>query len=123
MPGAMPGAMPGGRGGGAGFGFIVASDGTVVTNSHVKSQATSISVTLADGTELPATLVGSDPRTDIAVLKILSPEKLPFIELGDSAAVRPGEWVVAMGNPIGVGWHRHGGHRLGTGPRHRRLAV
>jgi serine protease Do len=60
-------------------------------------------VTLADGTELPATLIGTDPRTDIAVLKVESKDKLPFIELGDSASVRPGEWVVAMGNPFGLG--------------------
>lgn len=94
----MPGGHARGRGGGSGFGFIVASDGTVVTNSHVISQATSISVKLADGTDLPAFLVGSDPRTDIAVLTILSPEKVPFIELGDSAAVRPGEWVWRWAN-------------------------
>ncbi len=86
-----------------GSGFLIDADGTVVTNNHVIRQAKSISVTMSDGTELPAKLIGTDPRTDIAVLKITTSQKLPFISLGDSAAVRPGEWVVAMGNPFGLG--------------------
>ena len=86
-----------------GSGFIIDADGTVVTNNHVIHNAKSISVTLSDGTELPAKLIGTDPRTDIAVLKIATTRKLPFISLGDSAAVKPGEWVVAMGNPFGLG--------------------
>ncbi len=86
-----------------GSGFIINADGTVVTNNHVVKDATSVSVTLADGTQLPAKIVGRDSRTDLAVLKIDAGHSLPYIELGDSSKVRPGEWVVAMGNPFGLG--------------------
>ena len=86
-----------------GSGFIIDADGTLVTNNHVVRNAQSISVTLSDGTELPAKLIGTDARTDIAVLKIKTDKKLPFVALGDSGSVRPGEWVVAMGNPFGLG--------------------
>jgi serine protease Do len=65
--------------------------------------AKSVSVTLDDGTELPAKVVGTDPRTDIAVLKVAASKPLPYIELGNSRDVKPGEWVVAMGNPFGLG--------------------
>lgn len=96
-----------GHGGGImearGSGFIVDANGIVVTNNHVINNAKSITVTLSDGTILPAKLIGTDPRTDIAVLKVSAPHPLPYISLGDSAAVRPGEWVVAMGNPFGLG--------------------
>jgi len=86
-----------------GSGFIVDADGTVVTNNHVVKDAKSVSVTLGDGTQLVAKIVGRDARTDLAVLKIDAGHALPFIELGNSAKVRPGEWVVAMGNPFGLG--------------------
>ncbi|MDR3524787.1 MAG: DegQ family serine endoprotease [Acetobacteraceae bacterium] len=86
-----------------GAGFIIDADGTLVTNNHVVRNAQSISVTLSDGTELPAKLIGTDARTDIAVLKIKTDKTLPFVALGDSGSVRPGEWVVAMGNPFGLG--------------------
>ena len=86
-----------------GSGFIVGADGIIVTNNHVVADARSVSVTLDDGTTLPATIVGRDPRTDIAVLKVQASGKLPFLELGDSDQVRPGQWVVAMGNPFGLG--------------------
>ena len=76
---------------------------TCVTNNHVVKDARSVSVTLDDGTVLPAKVLGTDPRTDIAVLKINAAKPLPFIQLGNSRDVKPGEWVVAMGNPFGLG--------------------
>jgi serine protease Do len=86
-----------------GSGFIVNANGTIVTNNHVVKDAKSVSVTLDDGTNLPAKIVGRDPRTDIAVLKVEAGHPLPYIQLGNSADVKPGEWVVAMGNPFGLG--------------------
>ena len=86
-----------------GSGFIIDANGTLVTNNHVVKGASSITVTLSDGTTLPAKVVGTDPRTDIAVLRVKSPTKLPFIQLGNSDDVEPGQWVVAVGNPFGLG--------------------
>ena len=86
-----------------GSGFIVDANGTIVTNNHVVEHARSVSVKFSDGTRLPATIIGRDPRTDLAVLKVKSDGKLPWLQLGDSNKVRPGQWVVAMGNPFGLG--------------------
>jgi serine protease Do len=86
-----------------GSGFIIRQDGLIVTNNHVVAGEKSVKVTLDDGTELSAKVFGTDPRTDIAVLKIDAGKPLPFIQLGNSRDVRPGEWVVAMGNPFGLG--------------------
>ncbi len=93
--------QPGGEA--RGSGFIIGADGIIVTNNHVVKDATKVTVTLDDGTELQAKVVGRDPRTDIAVLKVTTDRKLPYIELGQSRDVKPGEWVVAMGNPFGLG--------------------
>jgi serine protease Do len=104
MHGGMQGGMPEGHAVEArGSGFIINANGTIVTNNHVVKDAKSVTVTMSDGTTLPARVIGRDPRTDLAVLKVDAKQPLPFIQLGDSAKVRVGEWVVAMGNPFGLG--------------------
>jgi serine protease Do len=85
-----------------GSGFIINQDGLIVTNNHVIAHADRITVTLDDGQTLPATVVGADPRTDIALLKIDAHHSLPYVQLGNSSDVQPGEWVIAIGNPFGL---------------------
>ena len=82
-----------------GTGFIVRADGHILTNAHVVSGADRITVTLHDRRTVPARLVGADPTTDVAVIKIDDAGDLPVLPLGDSDAVRVGEWVIAIGNP------------------------
>ncbi len=86
-----------------GSGFIVNANGTIVTNNHVVRGASSVEVTLSNGRRLSAKIIGTDPRTDIAVLKVAAGHPLPWLRLGNSNAVRVGQWVVAMGNPFGLG--------------------
>jgi len=86
-----------------GSGFIVGADGTIVTNNHVIDGASSIKVTLDDGTELPAKLVGHDAKHDLAVLKIKADKPLPTVKWGDSNKLMTGDQVLAIGNPFGIG--------------------
>jgi len=85
---------------GAGTGFIIDAGGLILTNHHVIADADRIMVRLTDGRNLRATRIGSDPDTDIALIKVESPRPLPFAPLGDSDTLRVGEWVVAIGNPL-----------------------
>jgi len=86
-----------------GSGFIVSPDGLVVTNSHVIAQADQIKVILHDESEIPAEVIGVDQKTDLALLKIETSQKLPFVSFGDSDVSRVGDWVLAIGNPFGLG--------------------
>jgi serine protease Do len=85
-----------------GSGFIIDSSGIIVTNNHVVKDARTVTVTLSDGNTYPAKIIGTDAKTDLAVIKISVGHPLPYLEFGDSADVIPGEWVVAMGNPFGL---------------------
>ncbi|NYZ11693.1 DegQ family serine endoprotease [Azospirillum sp. RWY-5-1] len=86
-----------------GSGFVIDPSGYVVTNNHVVADAEEIAVTLHDGTRLPATLVGADPPTDLALLKVESSKPLTSTRWGDSDRLRVGDWLVAIGNPFGLG--------------------
>lgn len=97
---AFPGAM--GQASGQGSGFFVHEDGFIVTNAHVVSQASEISVTTSDGRRLVADVVGADEATDLALLRTRESGPFPILPLGDSTQVRPGDWVVAIGNPFGL---------------------
>jgi serine protease Do len=91
-----------GRAQAMGSGFLIDAAGYIVTNNHVVDGATRLMVRLDDGREMRARLVGRDPRTDIALLKLETGAPLPFVALGDSDRAEPGDWVVAMGNPFGL---------------------
>ncbi len=87
-----------------GSGFVVSEDGYIVTNNHVIEGADEIEIEFYSGERLTAKLVGTDPNTDIALLKVESEEPLPFVAFGDSDLMRVGDWVMAMGNPLGQGF-------------------
>ncbi|TDI62835.1 MAG: serine protease, partial [Alphaproteobacteria bacterium] len=86
-----------------GSGFIISPDGFIVTNNHVINNADEILVIMTDGEEYDAVVVGRDPLSDIALLKIEAGDALPYVEFGDSDAIRVGEWVMTIGNPFGLG--------------------
>ncbi len=87
---------------GLGSGFLVSSDGYIVTNDHVAGNAARITIAFADGTTMPAELVGSDPETDIALLKVDPESPLPHLEFEDAGDAVVGEWAIALGNPFGL---------------------
>ena len=86
-----------------GSGFVISPEGYIVTNNHVIADADEITVNFPDGQSLEATLVGTDPKTDIALLKVEPTAPLVFVNFGDSDAIRVGDWVLAIGNPFGLG--------------------
>ena len=86
-----------------GSGFVIDAAGYVVTNNHVVGHADQITVIFPDNTKLPAKIVGRDAKTDLALLKVKSDKPLPTVKFGDSDAMRVGDWVIAVGNPFGLG--------------------
>ena len=87
--------------GGSGSGFVIAPDGFILTNSHVVHGANKLEVTLADGEVFSANLIGEDPETDLAVIRINAPQQLSYVHLGDSRTVRVGQIAIAIGSPFG----------------------
>ena len=95
--------VPGAKGLSLGSGFVIDPAGYIVTNNHVITTATKITVVFQDNSKHPAILVGVDPKTDLAVLKIATKAKLPALQWGDSDKVEVGDWVMTVGNPFGLG--------------------
>jgi serine protease Do len=88
---------------GAGSGFIIDPSGLIVTNNHVVGHADKIVVSMTDGKQYPARVIGSDELTDVALIKVSAPGPLPYVSWGDSRQVEVGDWVLAAGNPFGLG--------------------
>ncbi len=86
-----------------GSGFVIDPTGIIITNNHVVENAEAISVNFSNGDKYEATLIGRDPKTDIAVLKVETSKALPFVKFGDNKKARVGDWVIAIGNPFGLG--------------------
>ncbi len=105
-----------------GSGIIYDKEGYIITNNHVVERASEITVKLHDGSEYDAKVIGTDPKTDLALIKIEADKPLPTLSLGDSDALQVGEWVIAIGNPFGlehtvtVGVVSAKGRVIGTGP-------
>ncbi|MDB6177841.1 Do family serine endopeptidase [Paracoccus sp. Z330] len=92
-----------------GSGFVISSDGFIVTNNHVIDGADEIEIEFYSGETLPAEVVGTDPNTDVALLKVKGEDAIPFVKFGDSDAARVGDWVLALGNPLGQGFSASSG--------------
>jgi serine protease Do len=114
---------------GQGSGFFISDDGYVVTNNHVVDDGDSFQVVLSDGTELDAKLIGKDARTDLAVLKVDASRKFTYVAFADDTKVRVGDWVVAVGNPFGLGGTvtagiiSANGRDIGSGPYDNYLQI
>jgi len=100
---------------GEGSGFVISSDGYVLTNNHVVENAEKITARFANGRDVHATVVGTDPATDVALIKLDGNESWPHVDLGSSSDLRVGDWVVAVGNPLGLGITVTAGIVSGTG--------
>ncbi len=87
-----------------GSGFVISEDGYIVTNNHVIAEADEITIEFFSGAELPAVVIGTDPNTDLALLKVETDTPLSFVPWGNSDEARVGDWVMAMGNPLGQGF-------------------
>ncbi|MBI3995873.1 MAG: DegQ family serine endoprotease [Nitrospirae bacterium] len=102
---AKPGESPRGRppeGSGSGSGVILDKKGYIVTNNHVVGEAAEVEVRLSDKSRFTGKVIGKDPDTDLAIVKVETDHDLPFVALGDSGTVKVGQWVVAVGNPFGL---------------------
>ena len=106
-----------------GSGFIVSPDGYILTNNHVVEKADEVTVTLLDKEEFKAKVVGTDPKIDIALIKIDAKKKLTYVALGDSDRLEVGEWVAGDRQPVRARPHRDGGDRQRQGADHRLRAV
>ena len=110
-----------------GTGFAISADGYIITNDHVVAEVDKIEVHFLEGEVLEAEVVGRDPKTDVALIRVETDEDLPFLPLGDSDSLRPGDWVIAIGNPFGLAHSVTAGivsamHRpLNTDPESRRF--
>src|ERR1051325_3101817 len=87
---------------GSGSGVIIDLEGHIITNNHVVGDANEVEVRLSDKTKLTAQVIGKDPDTDLALIKITTDRPLPYAHFGDSGTVRVGQWVLAVGNPFGL---------------------
>ena len=103
-PGAPQGRRAPERSTALGSGFVISADGYIVTNNHVIDGADEIKVEFQDGKSFDAKVIGTDQRTDVALLKVESPDPLAFVNFGDSDKMRVGDWVMAIGNPLGQGF-------------------
>ena len=91
------------RGGGQGSGFFISEDGFLVTNNHVVQNGSDFTVVMDDGTEYDAELIGTDPRTDLAVLKVDEDREFTYVRFADQESIRVGDWTIAVGSPFGLG--------------------